>query len=78
MQRIVTLLDLEQHPELISQGVSLNQYFDFDALEAVNETPPTAEQTTETIQEPIKPIKKKKATKPTQKKTPTKQKAKRK
>lgn len=77
-ERLVTLSDLEKYPQLTSQGISLNMNYDFSALEAANETPPTAEHATETIQERIKPIKKKKATKPTQKKTPTKQKAKRK
>lgn len=76
MQRLVTLLDLEQHPELVSKGVSLNQYFDFDLYESDKETPVVVEEPIEQIQEQPRIAEEKKATNPTKKKIPAKQKAK--
>lgn len=78
-ERLVTAEDLEKHPELVSQGVSVNMYYDFDALESTN-TPdgePTP-QITEPPKEKTKLKKAKTATRPTKKAAPTKQKAKRK
>lgn len=33
MQRLVTSSDIEKYPELIQQGVSINQYYDFTFLD---------------------------------------------
>lgn len=42
MERLVTQEDLNKYPQLKSMGVSVNQHYNFDYLEA-NETPPVAQ-----------------------------------